>query len=94
MESSRLQAGQLIVATHIQQDENITIYLSNIGTEDARIHAVLVDGTETLFTFDSQDSVPNDVFSAGKLGVLEIVGTGETVQIVTESGKLFEFFVR
>ena len=94
MESSRLQAGQLIVVTHIQQDENTVIYLSNIGTEDVRIHAVLIDGIETLFSLSNQNSMPIDVFSTGELGILNIVGTGDAVQIVTNSGKLFEFLAR
>ena len=95
MESSRLQAGQTMVATKIQHNENtVTVYLSNIGAEDVRIHTVLIDGVDTSFLFHDQDLMLIDIFPAGSLGILEVEGTGYAVQIVTNSGKLFEFFVR
>ena len=94
MESSRLQTGQVMVATKAQQQNGIvTVFVSNIGIEDVRIHAILVDGLESPYTARDQDGAATDIIRAGELGVLEITGSGRTVHVVATSGKLFEFFV-
>ncbi len=95
MESSRDRTGQIMVATNTQQqDDTVSVYLSNIGIADIRIHTVLVDGLESSFVLKNQDDVPTDVFHIDELAILEIQGTGDAVQVITDSGKLFEFFVR
>lgn len=92
MDSSRKQTGQLVVATHIQYGQNgITIFLSNVGIEDVKIHTVLVDGIDSTFVLKNQDLMPVDMLAIKDLGILEIDGSGSNVQIITNAGKLFEF---
>ena len=92
MEDARVQSGQSAVATHAQQvNGTITVFVSNIGTEDIRIRTVLVDGYESPYVLNDQDGDEAGVLAAGGLGSLGITGTGNRVQVITTAGKLFEF---
>ena len=92
--SSRQQVGEILVATNThQKNHSIKIYLSNIGISDIVIQTVLVDGIESEYTFVDQDSIISKNIPANELGVLEINGAGSAVQIITSTGKFFEFYV-
>ncbi len=92
MEDARVQSGQSAVATHAQQvNGTITVFVSNIGTEDIYIRTVLVDGYESPYVLNDQDGDEAGVLAAGGLGSLGITGTGNRVQVITTAGKLFEF---
>ena len=92
MEDARVQSGQSAVATHAQQvNGTITVFVSNIGTEDIRIRTVLVDGYESPYVLNDQDGDEADVLAAGGLGSLGITGAGDRVQVITTAGRLFEF---
>ncbi len=94
MDASRKRTGEMIVMTGTQQHNGTTaVFFSNIGVEDVRIHAVLIEGTESSYSLLDQDLAPMEIFPAGELGALEIDRDGDTIQIVTTSGKLFEFFM-
>ena len=94
VDRSRERAGQIILPTHIQQqqqDGTASIYVSNIGIEDVLIHTVLIDGIESDFVLYDQDQSPTDTLPANHLGILEVTGTGDKVQIITTIGKFFEY---
>ena len=97
MESARRQVGQVLVATHAYQGNGtslITVSVSNIGVSDISVREVLVDGTASRFVLKDQDGAPADLLEAGSLGVIEVTGAGDRVQVVTSTGKLFDFYVR
>ena len=97
MESARRQVGQVLVATHAYQGNGtslITVSVSNIGVSDIAVREVLVDGTASRFVLKDQDGAPADSLEAGSLGVIEVTGAGDRVQVVTSAGKLFDFYVR
>ena len=97
MESARQQVGQVLVATHAYQGNGtslITVSVSNIGISDIAVREVLVDGTASRFVLRDQDGAPTDSLAAGDLGVIEVSGSGDRVQVVTSAGKLFDFYVR
>ncbi len=78
MDSSKQRTGQIVVATNIQQqDDTITVFVSNIGVEAVEIRAVLVDGARSHYVLKDQDSVPVQVLQAGELGMLEVAGAGD-----------------
>ena len=94
LDGSRRQAGQVVVATHVQVSGNGTaIYLSNIGTEGLGIHAVLVDGGKVPYVLEGQEGGARDVLEAGGLGVLRMGVTGGEVQVVSTLGKFFGFTI-
>ena len=94
MESSRTRTGQVMVTTGTQQyDSTVTVFVSNIGIEDIRIHAVLIDGIESPHVLEDQNSQTIDILESGNLGMIRINGVGDRVQIITDTGKLFEFFL-
>ena len=96
MESARKQVGQVLVATHAYQGNGtslITVSVSNIGVSDIAVREVLVDGTASRFVLRDQDGAPADSLAAGSLGVIEVTGAGDRVQVVTSAGKLFDFYV-
>jgi len=94
MESSMRKTGQVLVATHIQRDgggETVTVYVSNIGTNGVGLRAALVDGTESALRIYDQDMQATDMLAPGQLGMVQITGSGDTVHLVTDAGKLFGF---
>ena len=92
MERSNTQAGQVLVATHAQQrGGTISIFVSNIGIVDVSVRTVLVDGADAPFALKDQDLAKTDMLAAGELGVLEVAGSGDMVQVITGVGKLIEF---
>ena len=94
MESSKLQTGQIMVMTKAQQKNGVvTVFVSNIGIEDIKIHTVLADGLDSSYVIKDQDEALTDIILAGDLAMLEITGSGRTIHVITASGKLFEFFV-
>ena len=94
VDSSRQRTGQVMVSTHIQSGNNDTsIYVSSIGTEDIEIHAILIDGIEVSFVLYNQNSDPIKILEADSLGVLGINGTGSKVQVITTAGKIFEYSI-
>ena len=97
MNDYRYQAGQILVATgsiQSQNDSDMVFYLSNIDVHDIRIHVVLVDGIDVSYTLQNQDGqqqASNTILS-DNLAVLQVrKETGDTIQIITDTGKLFEF---
>ena len=94
MESSKHRTGQIVVATNIQQqDDTITVFVSNIGVEAVEIKTVLVDGARSHYVLKNQDSVPVQILQAGELGMLEVAGAGDAIQIILRSGKFLEFLI-
>ena len=94
MERSNIQAGQVLAVTHMQQHNGtISIFVSNIGVEDVGIDTVLVDGIEAGYFFRNQDLTEIDILETGELGVLEVTGIGDRVQVITDAGKLVDFSV-
>ena len=97
MDDSRYRAGQILVATGIQSqnDSDVILYLSNIGVHDIRIHVVLVDGIDVSYTLQNQDGQQqaSNTIPSDSLAVLQVhKETGrDTIQIITDTGKLFEF---
>jgi len=92
MDISRQKAGQNLVATHIEQRNGKTnIYVSNIGIEEIRIYAVLVDGIESEFLIKDQNSAGTDTLDSGHIGTISIIGTGDRVHVITTVNRLFEF---
>ena len=91
-EQTDLRAKQQMVSTHIQESNGATqIHLANIGHAEIAIFAVLVDGTEQVYTLTDQDNTAITEIAENQLAVLTVQSTGgSTVQIITESGKLFE----
>ena len=91
MESSRQRSGEVLVQTWVYSaNDTTTLYISSIGHREVRVSDVMVNGTFAPYELLGQDGSETDSLKPGSLGVLSANGTG-TVQVISESGKLFEF---
>lgn len=90
MEDSRLRSGQVLVSTWSHSSGgSTTVYISSIGQQAVAVSGAMVDGAPVPYRLSGQDSAETDSLEPGSLGVLSVNGTGR-VQLVSESGKLFE----
>jgi hypothetical protein len=91
---SNLRASQNIVPTLIYSDgATVQIYISNTGMADVTVLEVLVDGIPITYTFEDQQRNPIYTIAPKQLAMLDIAGVGTTVQIISQSGKLFEMSI-
>ena len=88
---SNLRTSQNIVPTLIYSDGvTVQIYISNTGLTDVTILAVMIDGITATYTFEDQQRNSITTIAPKQLAILDVTGVGTTVQIVSQSGKLFE----
>ncbi len=88
---SNLRISQNIVPTLIYSDgATVQIYISNTGLTDVTILAVMIDGITATYTFEDQQRNSITTIAPKQLAILDVTGVGTTVQIVSQSGKLFE----
>jgi len=93
-EQANLRAIQNINPTLVQSDGSTTqIYVSNVGLADVTVIAVLLDGDTVTYTFEDQLGNPITTIIPKQLAVIDITGTGNLVQVISQSGKLFEIDV-
>ena len=88
---SNLRASQNLVPTLIYSDgTTVQIHISNTGISDVTVLAVLIDGVPTTYTFEDQQRNSITTIPPKQLAILDIAGVGNTAQIISQSGKLFE----
>ena len=88
---SNLRASQNLVPTLIYSDGTaVQIHISNTGIADVTVLAVLIDGVSTTYTFEDQQRNSITTITPKQLAILDIAGVGNTAQIISQSGKLFE----
>ena len=88
---SNLRASQNLVPTLIYSDgTTVQIHISNTGIADVTVLAVLIDGVSTTYTFEDQQRNSITTITPKQLAILDIAGVGNTAQIISQSGKLFE----
>ena len=88
---SNLRASQNLVPTLIYSDgTTVQIHISNTGIADVIVLAVLIDGVSTTYTFEDQQRNSITTITPKQLAILDIAGVGNTAQIISQSGKLFE----
>lgn len=88
---AEIRASQEIIVNHFQKDGDSTVLkVANTGLYDVKVFAVLVDGTETGYSLRDQSSGIIARIAPGQLATLQVSEVGNLVQIIAESGKLFE----
>lgn len=93
IEAANMQSGQILTATHSCNYNGLHVFVSNIGIVDITIRHVLIDGHGADYTLQDQDMNIVGMLRSGELGILNVTGNGERVQIVTNSGKVFDFHI-
>lgn len=93
MEIQQTQNGQILNLISIEQDPGVlSVDMINIGIYEINVDVILLDGVvTTAYTLTDQDLNPITTIPLSEIVLLDITGTGSTVQIISESGKLFEF---
>jgi len=92
MDIQQTQNGQILNQISIEQKPGIlSLYLMNIGIYEITVDVILLDGIVSPYTLTDQDLNPMTVIPLNQIILLDITGTGNTIQIISESGKLFEF---
>ncbi len=90
-EQSEIRASQEILANHIQKDgATTTVKMANTGFYNVTVFAVLIDGVDASYTIQNQGGDASSTMKPESLYTMTISGVGDIVQVVTESGKLFE----
>jgi len=70
----------------------LSVDLINIGIYEINVDLILLDGSATIsYTLTDQSLSPITVIPLNQIILLDI--TENTVQIISESGKLFEFML-
>ena len=86
------QNGQILNLISMDQESGVlSLDLMNIGIYEISIGIVLIDGVESPYTLTDQTLNPIIKIPLNQITLLDVTGTGGTVQIISESGKLFEF---
>ncbi|QLH07093.1 hypothetical protein [Nitrosopumilus ureiphilus] len=92
MEIQQTQNGQILHLISMKQEPgSLSLDLMNVGIYEIGVDVVLIDGIAASYTLTDQSLNPIDVISLNKIVLLDVTGSGSTVQIISESGKLFEF---
>lgn len=77
-----------VITESISQDQ-ITLELINYGTREFLIDAVFVDGIVTSFTVSHSDGIDsNRVLEPRQLMILQVMGSGNTLHVLTNSKNL------
>lgn len=93
MEIQQTQNGQILTLLSMEQEPGVlSVDLMNIGIYEITVDLILLDGVATTsYTLTDQSLNPITAIPLSEIILLDITGTGNTVQIISESGKLFEF---
>lgn len=81
-----------IIAKHIMEDKMI-LELINYGTKEFLVDKVFVDGNESAFIILNSNGVnlENKTLVPRQILSLHVTGYGQTLQILTGSGNVFNF---
>lgn len=92
MEIQQTQNGQILTLLSMEQEPGVlSVDLINTGIYEINVDVILLDGVATSYTLTDQSLNPITAIPLNEIILLDITGTGNTVQIISESGKLFEF---
>jgi len=93
MEKSRKRVAELVSLIGISANPGgMSIELLNYGKETITVEKVMVDGIVSTFSIQRSDgTITGAVLPVRELVTLQTPNTGKTVQILTNSGNLFDF---
>jgi len=92
MEIQQTQNGQILTLISIEDETGyLELNMMSTGVYEITVDVVLMDGVPAPYTLTDQDLVAITTIPLNEIVLLEVTGIGSTVQIISESGKLFEF---
>lgn len=92
MKIQQTQNGQILNLISIEDEpEYLSLDIMNTGIYEITVDVVLMDGVPAPYTLTDQNSTVISSIPLNEIVSLDVIGAGNTVQIISESGKLFEF---
>lgn len=95
IEKSRKRVAELVSLIGISTDSGgMKVELLNYGRSEVTIEKVMVDGIESTYSIYKSDGSPlGSTLPVKELVTLQAPKSGKTIQILTDSGNLFDFSV-
>ncbi len=82
-----------LISIHPNNSDGITLDLLNYGKRVITIEKVMIDGVESTYSiYKSSDGSPlGNTLPVRELVTVQVPKSGKTIQILTDSGNLFDF---
>ncbi|CDI05042.1 hypothetical protein [Candidatus Nitrosotenuis uzonensis] len=94
MEQKGMRTQELlsVISKNVSQDK-IVLEVINYGTKEFLINKIFVDGNESAFTVLSAEGthIENRTLMPRQILSLHVPQSGQTLQILTDSGNIFNF---